>query len=1160
MLHPQPRSRQLRAWRRAAGWLIVPLLAGPAPAQMHAQLPPTGGRTVPAPSPPQAHTINLRLRNAPLGKALEEVARKAATGIFYNPATLPAKTVTVDLRNVTPLQALQTLLEGTRLEPVLQGGDLIIRERSTPFEKAADRPVSGRVTDAQTGSPLPGVSVLLKGTAAGTVTDADGRFSLSLPPGGGTLVFSFIGMVTQEAAVTAGAEVNLALQPTTQSLGEVLVVGYGAQARRDITGAVATLSEKQLRAVPVAGLDQSLQGRVAGVQVTQTSGQPGGSVNVRIRGWSSISAGNEPLYVIDGIPFYNWGTTLNNGPSGIFGTGVVHNALSALNPNDIESIQVLKDAAAAAIYGSRAANGVVIITTKRGKAGQARIEFDSYYGMQQLARPYALLDAAQYAELINESRAVGRQIQGLTSPTAGPLALQPVPGLEDPAALGAGTDWQAEVFEKAPLQNHQLTLSGGNEHTQYAVSGSYYDQQGIVLASGYRRYSARLNLDQRVTGRLKIGSSVSVNNATNLINRASSFNPNQGGIIYGALLQTPTVPVYDPYGEYARPDYRYFDRIDNPVASARDYQHTINTSRLIGNLYGDLRLAEGLSFRTSVGLDANYLKNNIFIPTRGWAEGPPPGPGAGFAFASQELVWLNENTLSYDRGPGGAHRLSAVGGVTFQGSHFERMISRVFNFPNDLVTTTNGGQTNLTNSFAEDWRMVSLLGRANYAFGDKYLLTVAARTDGSSRFGPDRRFAFFPSVSAGWRLSAEPWLKGLAWLSDLKLRASYGLTGNSEILNTVNSFANYAHLGSVATANYAFGGGAVNGLAPATLTNRDLGWESTAQVDLGLDLALYAGRVNLTLDWYNKRTNDMLVGNTPLPFTTGFATAVLNVGSMRNRGWEASLQTTNLAGPFGWTTALHYAYNQNRVVSLGAAVREIALGNTLIRTGEPVSSFYGHVAEGLFDSAEEIAAAPFQDARTAPGDLRFRDVNADGVINNDDRTLIGNPLPDHVFGLTNAFTYKGLELSIFLNGVQGNEIVNFTRSKTENLNGYHNQNVSTLHRWRSPEQPGDGKMPRATAIDVNGNNRFSTRWLDDGSYLRCRTLTLGYSLPQPWMKAVRLSQVKLYATVQNLFTLTRYRGYDPEVGNSGNSPLQQGYDDSNYPVARTFLLGINIQL
>ncbi len=1108
--------------------------------------------------------ITLQLQNVTTEYALRSIAKKASLGIFFNPDQLPTRTITLDLKDVTVMDALNQVLKGTRLEATLQDGDILIKEKKNPSPiklPTSFRTITGHVSQTSGNESLSGVSVVLKGTSIGTITDIYGHYSLSIADQGGILVFTSIGMNSEEVVIDKENKINVVLSPTSVSLHEVIIVGvgYGTQLRSSVTSSIGSISETAIRAVPVTSIDQIVQGRVAGVQVTQTSGQPGGTVNVRIRGWSSISAGNEPLYVIDGIPFYNWGTTLNNGPAGIFNTGVVQNAMSTLNPNDIESIEVLKDAAAAAIYGTRAANGVVIITTKRGKAGKAQIKLDSYYGLQSIARMYTTLNAQQYAELINESRANARQTLGITSPSTAPAGIQPIPSLENPTLLGQGTNWQKEVFVTAPIQNHQLTISGGTEHTQYALSFGYYNQQGIIRNSAYKRYSVRLNLDQKVSSIFKIGNSITLNNATNQMNRATSLSPNLGGIIYGALLQTPTIPVYDSTGGYARPNYRYFDQIDNPVSSAVDYWHKINTTRMIGNIFGELKLTRTLSFRTSLGLDANFLKNNIFIPTTGWSESPPPGPGSGLAFASQELTWLNENIFTYNQQVA-RHTVSAIGGITFQGSNFERMISRVFNFPNDLIITTNGGQTNLTNSFAEQWKLVSFLSRINYSFDSKYLLTLAARADGSSRFGTDRRFGFFPSVSAGWRLSQEKFLQDVSFLTELKLRTSYGMTGNSEILNTVNSFANSAHIGSVTTANYSFGGTAANGLAPASLTNQELSWESTSQWNIGVDISLYKNRIQLTLDYYRKNTHNMLVGNTPLPYTSGFSSAIMNVGSIHNQGWEIALNTLNLKTRLNWTTTFNLAYTHNQITSLGTDLEEISLGNTLIRTGEPISSFYGYVVDKIFQSTEEIQHAPYQEKNTSPGDIKFKDVNNDGIVNNMDRTIIGNPLPDYIFGMTHTFTYKGLELSLFLNGVYGNEIVNFTRSKAENMGGLHNQLTSTLYRWRSAQQPGDGTMPRAIAVDVNLNNRFSTRWIEDGSYLRIRTLTLGYNFPASVLDKSHLTHLKVYVTAQNLFTWTHYKGYDPEVGNSGNTPLQQGYDDSNYPLSRTYLIGVTIQL
>ncbi|PKK36777.1 hypothetical protein BWI96_10425 [Siphonobacter sp. SORGH_AS_0500] len=1142
--------------------LSVPVLSS---AQVHHAQLGLGYQHEPAQDEIAQKKISIHFSNTSLETALQAIAEKSGIGIYYNPHLLPRKSVSIRLADIALQQAFELLLKDTPLEAIFRGGDVILKEKPkhSPAKTTSktqlqqkEITVTGVVTDAITGEALPGVHVLIKGTYKATVTDSKGRYSLAVPSPEAILIFSYIGMDTQEHSLGNQSVLDVKLRSSIKGLNEVVVIGYGTQLRKDLTGSIGSVSEKALRQVPITGMDQALQGRVAGVQVTQTSGQPGGSVNIRIRGTSSITAGNEPLYVIDGVPFYNWGTTNNNGPAGIFGTGVVHNALSAINPNDIVSMEVLKDAAAASIYGSRAANGVVLITTKRGKAGQARVELDAYYGIQSVAHQLPTLHSSQYAELINESRANARADLG--NPASVPVAARPIPELADPSSLITSTNWQDQIFKKAAIQNYQLSISGGNEFTQYALSLGYFNQDGIIKVSGYKRYSVRLNLDQQVFKKFKIGSSITVNNATNTINRATG-NELQGGLIYGALLQTPTIPVYDASGNYARPNYTSgFALIDNPLASALEYWHPINTTRMIGSSYAEYTFLPGFTLRTSIGLDANYLKNNIFIPTSTGT--PPPSVGSGFAFASQELGWLNENILSYSKHFHADHHLSLVGGATFQGANFERMISRVTNFPNDLVTTTNGGQTDLTNSFREGWRMASFLARAHYAFRSKYLFSVAMRADGSSKFGPQKRFGYFPSISAGWNISEEPFLVNHRWLNDLKIRVSYGLTGNSEIQNGVNSLAYYAYIGSVATANYAFGGKAVNGLAPNILANARLGWESTAQFDVGLDVGLFNNRLNLVTDVYVKNTNQMLVSGTPLAYTTGFSGSTQNIGGMQNKGWEFAINSVNLPGAFRWTTSLNAALNKNHVVSLGQADRQIILSsNTLIRAGLPVSSFYGYVMEGIFQSAQEIEASPVQPF-AKPGDLKFKDVNGDGVINDDDRTIIGNPTPDWVYGMTNAFSYKGVELNIFFQGVQGNQIYNVTRQKRESMLGQYNGSTQTLHRWHSASDPGDGKTPRAVAIDRNNNNRFSTRWIEDGSFLRLRNISLGYQWPAKLLNKWHLKGLKTYVSAQNLITFTSYSGYDPEVGRSGNDPLVSGYDDANYPLQRMFMFGLNLSL
>ena len=1114
----------------------------------------------------QQKKITVHIVNSSIENALQQIAKKSSIGIYYNPQLLPAKIINAKLVDVSLQKAFDSFLEGTGIEAVFQNGDVILKQKQQktapakpPVPQAVEKAevtITGLVTDARNGEVLPGVNIIIKGTYKATVTDFEGRYSIDLDHSEAVLVFSYIGMLSQEVQASKKSRIDVQMKTSVKDLNEVVVIGYGTQQRKDLTGSIGSISEKSLREVPVVGIDQALQGRVSGVQVTQTSGQPGGSVNIRIRGTSSITAGNEPLYVIDGVPFYNWGTTNNNGPAGIFGTGVVHNALSAINPNDIVSMEVLKDAAAASIYGSRAANGVVLITTKRGKAGQARIEFDAYYGTQSVAKQLGTLNSVQYAELINESRANARADLG--NPASVPVAARPIPELSDPASLTNTTNWQDHIFKRAATQNYQLSISGGNEVTQYALTAGYYNQDGIIKVSGYKRFSARLNLDQQVFKKFKIGTSMTINNATNTINRATGTEL-QGGLIYGALLQTPTIPVYDASGNYARPNYASgFALIDNPLASALEYWHPINTTRFIGSMYGEYKFVEGLTLRTSIGLDANYLKNNIFIPTSTGT--PPPSVGSGFAFASQELVWLNENILSYNKNFGTKHALTFVAGATFQGANFERMISRVTNFPNDLVTTTNGGQTDLTNSFREGWRMASFLGRANYTFHGKYLLSAAMRADGSSRFGPSKRFGYFPSISAGWHLSDETFLAKSDLISDLKIRASYGLTGNNEIQNGVNSLAYYAYIGSVATANYAFGNAAVNGLAPNILSNARLGWESTSQLDLGLDLSLFNNRLSFVTDYYIKNTNRMLVSGTPLAYTTGFSGSTQNIGSMQNKGWEFAVNSVNLPGAFHWTTSLNLACNKNEVVSLGQAGRQIILSsNTMIRAGLPVSSFYGYIVEGIFQSEEQIKASPLQPF-AKPGDIKFKDVDGNGTITDADRAIIGNPTPKWVYGMTNAFAYKGIQLNVFLQGVRGNQIYNVTRQRRESMLGQFNGSLNTLNRWHSPELPGDGGMPRAVAVDRNSNSRFSTRWIEDGSFLRVRNISLTYNWPQPLLSKMHLKGLRTYVSAQNLLTFTKYSGYDPEVGRSGNDPLVSGYDDANYPLQRMYMIGLNLQL
>ena len=1121
--------------------------------------------------------ISISFANKDLRFLLSHIEKDADVRFMYSSQIIQSKRkITLNFKNEPLVNVLETVLKPLLINyrvidrTILLNNKLLspTNERSSLSDiiesdiEVVTRKLTGTITDSETNEAIPGVNILGVGTNIGTTTNAKGEYVITLPNEVKKLTFSYVGYFSQDVVIGTKSEINISLKPNQRDLDEVVVVGYGTQYKREITGSIASINGKDIPSTPIVGIDQALQGKVAGVQVTQTSGQPGGSVAVRIRGISSVSAGNEPLYVIDGVPFYNWNTTFNQGPAGIFGTGTVSNALSVINPNDIESIDVLKDAAAASIYGSRAANGVVLITTKRGKTGRGKIEIDSYYGSQQSPNQISVLNSQQYADLINEARSNARNDLG--NPANLPAGVRPIPELANPSSLTTNTNWQDQIFQAAPIQSHQITISGANENSQYVISGGFFNQNGVIKTSGYTRYNFRANLDQKVNDKLKIGTNIVINNATNKINRAFG-NPfgGQGGLVYGALMQTPTIPVYNTDGTYARPNYANgFASIDNPLSSAIDYWHPITTMRLIGNAYGEIAINKNLKFRTVVGVDANYLKNNIFIPTTSGA--PPPSVGAGFAFASQELIWLNENILTFSKSVN-KHAFTAVGGFTMQGAAFERMISRVFNFPNDLVQTTNGGQTDLTNSFKEEWRMMSFLGRLNYSFGGKYIATVAMRADASSRFGPGRRVGYFPSISAGWNISEENFMKNQKLVSDLKLRGSFGLTGNAEITNTVNSFANYPYIAGLGISNYTFGGVAANGLAPTNISNANLGWESTSQFDIGLDASLLNGRISTVIDYYEKNTFDLLVGSTPLAYTTGFSSSIQNVGTMRNRGWEFSLNTRNIDGKLKWSTSFNIALNKNTVTSLGSDPnRQLPFGNSITDAGNTVGYFFGHVTDGIFQNQAQIDASPTQ-IGAKPGDIRFKDLNNDKKIDNLDRRNLGNPNPGTIFGLTNNLSFKGFDLSIFFQGVSDLTVYNVTRQNIESLgtlgggSGAINNASTVLNRWKSESNPGDGSMPRATATDPNNNNRFSDRWLEDGSFVRLKNITLGYNLPKSVLDKLKISRLRLYVSGQNLYTFTNYKGYDPEFGRNGTNPLAAGYDDSNYPLALTIITGLNIQ-
>ena len=1009
---------------------------------------------------------------------------------------------------------------------------------------AADVPVSGRVSGPD-GAGLPGVTVLVRGTSIGASTNSEGRFSLNAPEGS-TLVFSFVGFTTQTvvvSAATASTPISIRLVEDTQKLNEVVVVGYGTQERGSVTGAISSVSAAEIVRQPVADVTQAIQGKVSGVTITSNGGAPGGAAgtSVRVRGITS-AGNNNPLYVIDGFPLPDGGD----------------NQLNAISPNDIETIDILKDASATAIYGVRAANGVVIITTKRGKAGKATVNLDAYRGVQTIARKLNMLNAQQYATINNESLlAAGK-----------PIALEK---LRNPAALGEGTNWQDLLFRQAQIQNYSLSATGGSDKARYALSGTYFQQDGIILGSNFERFTLRANGDVQLSSVFKIGNSISL---THLNDRQVNSNNGEYGAVQQLLRIPPTVPAFRPDGYWYQPNSANDNFTEeNPLATTQRVNQNFSRNRAITTFYAELEPLKGLRFRTNVGADFIFDNFNSFAPKgpelAGYAQRYITAGAA--ATSSYAPTYLIENTATYDHLFAEKHQVTLLVGQSAQQFNYSNVEAYRSGYLRNDLQVINVGPINalLNNAGRIDppRRLASYFSRLNYEFAGKYLFQATARYDGSSRFQPGQKFGFFPSASAGWRISEEDFLKGNPTVSNLKLRVGYGRVGNE--LNA----GRFAYLYSINFgATYPLGlDGAINtGGAPTRLNNPNLRWEYNDQANLGLDLGFLDNRIEASIDLYNRNSPNLIAPVPPSLVSGTYESVNSNAASAYNRGIDLSLTTHNFTGTGGglsWSTTLNVSAYKTRLTALGAGIPyngQGSLSGTIVRydVNQAFGSFYGFIADGLIQTQAELDALNkgaregtakgnfYVDQNTAPGDIKFRDVNGDGVITDADRTFIGNPNPNFTFGLTNTLGYKGFDLSFFFQGVQGNDVYNLNRYITESsLYGTTNGTTRILGRWTAPGTSTD--VPRAINGDPNGNLRVSTHYIEDGSYVRLKNLTLGYTLPNGLLKRLYAQQIRVYFTAQNLVTLTRYTGYDPEVSASG-------VDLGIYPQARVFLGGISV--
>ncbi len=998
-----------------------------------------------------------------------------------------------------------------------------------------DRTITGQVTTSSDPMGLPGVNIIVKGTTVGTVTDIDGRYTITVPDEGATLVFSMIGFETHEEAVGSRTVLNVELGEDISALDEVVVVGYGTVRKSDLTGSVAALKKEDFNPGVITSAEQLIAGKMAGVQVVQNSAEPGGGISVNVRGVGSVNSGNAPLYVIDGLPFSN--SNAVSGTSDRFGAPRTERSpLSSLNPADIESIEVLKDASATAIYGARGANGVILITTRNGKRGKMTVNYDGYAGAQNVANKIQMLSGRDYQRVINEIIDEGGG--------------SPQDRVND--FVGEGTDWLAEVYvPNAAIQSHNLSMSGGSETTSYLVSMNYFNQDGLIMNSGFERYGIRLNLEHKASERFKTGVNLSSNYSKDGFTPGGFQLNEHAGVVFAAMHMDPTLPVRNQDGGYAISSNI---NIDNPVALAMGKRGTGDTYRTFGTIYGEYQLLPSLSARVNIGGDVSNQTRQFYID-RNTLDGNAAG-GIATQLQGTTSNYLFEGLLNYNK-TFDNHSLSAVGGITTQKFITSRFSSEARGFPSDATGTYNLGLgnpvLNVVSSSKVDNTLLSYLARINYALNDKYLVTASIRADGSSRFGQNNKFGYFPSLALGWKVNEEEFFKPLVnTLSTFKFRGSWGRTGNQEIGN----------FQSIST----FGAGPIvvyndmqySTTQPARIANPNLRWETTEQLNFGVDYGLWEDRLYGSLDWFVKNTSDMLL-SLPIPRSSGFTSQLTNIGGIRNSGWEFGLTSRNISkGSFSWVSNLMLTTIKNEVTDLGGISRIItgSAGATsqiaIIEEGLPLESFYGYEVLGIWQQGDDFDST--NDA-VQPGDIKYRDVNGDGIVNADDRVVLGNSFPNLIWSFGNTFTYKGFELYVFFEGVEGTKMLNNGLVDTYFPAGVRRNRYAEplLNRW-TEENPSE-VYPSFVRTSAQGEKRVNSLTVEDASYLRLNTVRLSYRIP---VKGKAFRSMVLNVTGQNLFTVTSYSGMDPAINPNGSANFR--IDWNAFPVARTFTGGISFTL
>jgi TonB-dependent starch-binding outer membrane protein SusC len=1068
--------------------------------------------------------ISLKMEGKSIKNILSRIELEIKVKFVYSPATIKTNRKTsLTIENEPLKNVLETLFSPLQIKYRVVGERIILsiaaltEDKQQEISSKTDEneahifKITGKIID-EGGAPLIGASILLKGTTTGTISDVEGKYSISVPDENaqnGILIFSYIGYTLVERAINSQSVIDVRLDTDVRALQDVVVVGYGTVKKSDLTGSVASVGNKDLTAFPVINAVQGLQGRAAGVQIIQNSGEPGAALSVRIRGGNSLRGNNEPLYVVDGFP-------LSSSPT-------------AINPTDIESMEVLKDASATAIYGSRGANGVVIITTKKGKSDNSQVSLESYYGFQSVSKMLPLLNAREFAEIANEraSNDGGR-----------PFFTQ-----EQINAFGEGTNWQKELFRTAPIQNHAFTMSGGNEKTQYSVAGNYFGQDGIIKSSTFWRGSLRASINHKISEKLKLTyNSILSRTFRNQLNSDNSHRGN--GVLSGMLVAPPTIAALDANGNYnSVVPYAFSPNVlQNPLAMALEVKNNTLQDYILANAGLIYEPIKGLTFQTSFGLEDVTTKGD-FYSTRQLITTPT---GAASISYDKRTNILNENIVNYSRKINDNHHFTFTGGFTYQSEVSKFVSAGAQGFTNDMLSNNSlqaGSTPGIPISSVNKWTLLSYLGRANYNYKGKYLFTASIRSDGSSRFGKSNKWGYFPSLAFAWRVIEEDFLKNVDAISDLKLRVSWGKTGSTALapyqsLNLLNSFQTI------------FNNDLNIGIAPGTdLANPDLKWETTAQTNIGLDIGLISNRLRLTLDYYQKNTVDLLA-IVPLPTTTGYNATTQNIGEIRNRGVELGLEANIVDKAFKWDISANLSINRNIVISFSkksdvfgqALSNPIAVPINLVREGYPIGVFFGFMEDGLNER----------------GEIKYKDLDGNGTINNNDRGIIGDPNPDFIYGFSSTMSYKNFEMNLFIQGVQGVDLFNFNLSGNANSFSFGENQIKDLYtdRWTSQNPNPNAKYPK---VSVNTRFRESDRYVENGSYLRLRNIQVAYNIPVANLGLKWFKKAQVYVSGQNLLTITKYSWFDPEVNTiGGGNSISVGIDQNGYPTAKTFTMGLRL--